>query len=272
MSAKEDIVQQRVWLCFGASRELMKVMDRVGSQLGFLSMEFSSPESLLVAVEGAWDFGGILVVGNPQLADSVRAQSAVGVVIALDPDTSADELLLQLDKAQGAEVPENLVQLITTAIRVVSERVFGVSLKWQRSLDFKLAFGSRSICDAVAEGFVGKASCEMNFDLMRKNLSRFEKKTDRQLQDAGGEICNQVLGIVNSALRAQGLRPMISLPISIELGKNQGVAQARYMPHVRFVDSTQMIALGVLVRIDRTCKVNWASLETGLPTDEVDFL
>lgn len=256
-------------LSYNANENLFEELKQLGDKLGFVCTNTTSIDSFEGFLKEVWALAGILIIDDEEFASSLRSNGRK--LLFVKKEVANADIVQQLDLHLSQGLPDRFVELVCNLAKSLPGKLLDVQFSgWKRSLNFGLDLNYWAICDSLAAGLVIKASCEINLARLAE-LSLSQGKTDQQLKDAAGEICNQVLGSINANLRKIGLNPMISLPISAELKENMGLNQWEYMPFVRLTDSKNTIAIGVLIQIDRKCTANWADLSVEMVEGAVDF-
>ncbi len=258
-------------ICYGINIQLFEILAQIGERVGFSCLLCSTQEAVLDTLSRNDALAGVVIGDHEIFATFLESQLKSPLNVRSVEDIP--QVLKKFDEYLTKGLPKKLITLSENTILHSSKQIFKNYMgSWERSLDFNLRFSHCSMCDSVAAEVFAKASCEINVKRIKLNFPEFAEKQDKQLMDMSGELCNQMLGIFNAALRKIGVQSLISLPVGVQMSESNKIFQNDFMRQVRLIDATQSVALGLLIKLDPRVEIKWDQLSDDLVFDEIDFL
>ena len=256
-------------VCFDLQAQQLQSVSRVCERFDFRSSVIGNEKDLFRFVENSKNLAGI-VVGDKKVAEKLAKKGRQALVVT--EKMTSTELLEGLEKYLRREIPVNLLKLAENVTASMIKNFLNLEMTgWKKNPTDIPCFTHWSICDSVASAIRLKATCEMNMDQLKKSYPVLKDLSESQLADASGEICNQILGSINTALRKLSLSPLISLPVELKANIGLSFNAGRGSSFIRFIDPLDCLSIGILVDIDPSYQVSWENLPTSPIREEVEF-
>ena len=260
-------------ILLGENLALEKQLKKIGEQTGFRVLQSTSLEDLQIVLNKVKNAIALISCTEELNLNLPAFFPFKEKYLKLDQSSDLSKTLFWLHEKIIDAVPTKLVHLMENVIPFIASRLLGdewANLKKTSDLDG--SFTNLVNCTTSALNFTARATCEVNFERLRKEYPSLAVKSDEFLMDLFSEVCNQNLGALNFRLREIGLDPLISLPIGIKLRAQDQVTQMHFMPIVRLMDSKMTAAISIAVQIDPKCQASWSSVSTTPADGEADFL
>ena len=264
LSSESDLV------CYGASEAQTLTLTKICSEKACRLIVVDKGETFIKKVKGALKFTAFIIIGKDEIKKEIHTMKKRALF--LPGNVKKQDLESQTKAFLDQSIPSNLTDLIKSMIVKIPSEILKLDLKPMESSSEFNTSSHWSFCDSlISKGIFLKATCEMDLNGLRESYSELAPLADKQLIDASGEICNQLLGAINSQLRHIGFAPVINLPIRIQSSKTMRVTLSESIKYVRYTDKHKKIAVGIIIQIDPSFLVEWEKLPKDIISDEIEF-